>query len=689
MPKNRNRRDVLTMLCRADVAVEAAAEGQPAKRPTFSMTAYTGGALNVSMWSAPVVLDLSGIKAKARIPILLDHDRGRIVGQASTVEVTSNRIKLAGTITGDNDAANEVVSQARNGFEWEASVGVRASRVEEVAAGAKVVVNGKTFTGPLEVVRAGTLYEVSFVAAGADENSAVKIAASRGNVMDKEFVEWLEAYGFDPSVVEGDPKQRGVLEAAFASSGRKEDLQTGETADPINDVIAEARRIQDIADITARYIDENPARLPEIEAAASKARSDKTITRDAYELSLIRARRPAPEKNTRTGGVRPEHTADVLEAALCLAGGLRNIDKKFPVQTLEAADKAFGRRLGVEQLLVICARANGFDGHRVNDGNMREVLARSSGVVQASGGGVSTIGIGSTLSSPGILSNVANKFLEQGFLHVDQAWRSIASIRPVRDFKTVRTFRLTMNAKHMKVPPGGELKHAEAGELSYSNKADTYGIMFGLGREDIINDDLGALTTVPQELGVGSGEALNERVWTVFLDNAVFFTSGRGNYSSGGGTALSAASLADAETLFMSQTKPNGAPLGVMPSVLLVPTALDVTARTLMASEKLFYTGDTNAIFGDVNIYRGKFKPVSTPYLSNSSFTGYSSTAWYLLADPMVLPVLEVALLNGRDVPIIETSEADFNTLGIQMRAYHDFGVALQEYRGGVKMAGA
>ncbi|HEX6985677.1 MAG TPA: hypothetical protein VF170_09880, partial [Planctomycetaceae bacterium] len=68
--------------------------------------------------------------------------------------------------------------------------------------------------------------------------------------------------------------------------------------------------------------------------------------------------------------------------------------------------------------------------------------------------------------------------------------------------------------------------------------------------------------------------------------------------------------------------------------------------------------------------------------------TGYSALAWYLLADPSDMPVIEVAFLNGRDTPIVESADADFNTLGVQFRGYHDFGVSLQEYRGGVRMKG-
>ena len=74
--------------------------------------------------------------------------------------------------------------------------------------------------------------------------------------------------------------------------------------------------------------------------------------------------------------------------------------------------------------------------------------------------------------------------------------------------------------------------------------------------------------------------------------------------------------------------------------------------------------------------------------LHNAAYTGNSSKAWYLLADPNDLPVIEVAFLNGQESPTIETADADFNVLGVQMRGYHDFGVALQDPRGGVKAKG-
>jgi hypothetical protein len=75
-------------------------------------------------------------------------------------------------------------------------------------------------------------------------------------------------------------------------------------------------------------------------------------------------------------------------------------------------------------------------------------------------------------------------------------------------------------------------------------------------------------------------------------------------------------------------------------------------------------------------------------YLGNSKYAGFSTKAWYLLAEPTDLPVIEVAFLNGQEAPTIETADADFNVLGVQMRGFHDFGCKLQDPRGGVKAKG-
>lgn len=121
--------------------------------------------------------------------------------------------------------------------------------------------------------------------------------------------------------------------------------------------------------------------------------------------------------------------------------------------------------------------------------------------------------------------------------------------------------------------------------------------------------------------------------------------------------------------------------------VALVPTALSAMATQLQKSLEI-RDNTSGAKYPIANPHQGKFRAEVSRYLANSSYTGYSAKAWYLLADPNDLPVIEVAFLNGQESPTIESAEADFNVLGVQLRGYHDFGVNLQETRGGVKVKG-
>jgi hypothetical protein len=88
------------------------------------------------------------------------------------------------------------------------------------------------------------------------------------------------------------------------------------------------------------------------------------------------------------------------------------------------------------------------------------------------------------------------------------------------------------------------------------------------------------------------------------------------------------------------------------------------------------------------NPHAGKFTVQRSSYLSNAAIAGNSVLAWYLLADPNDLAVIETVFLNGIEMPTVESADADFDTLGIQMRGYFDFGVTKQEFRGGVKILG-
>lgn len=650
----------------------AAGEG---KLPTFKMVAYTGGVMNLSGFYSPVIVDLSGVKASnASIAILRDHDPGRVVGHTSKVEI-GKQIDVEGTVSGAGADAQEVAQASKNGFPWQASIGASPDRIEILAEGKTAVVNGIAVTGPLNIVRASTLYEVSFVAIGADTNTSASVAANFSKENGMNFTEWLKAKGWEEATLSDE--QRKVLKASFdaeqlqasggvSANGSAKPVNAGndgaaEGEDPAQAVIKATRAAVAQENKRLAKVQKLCAGHPDIAAKAIEEGWDETKT----ELEVLRASRPqAPGAIVRSS----ESTPAILTAAACLAGRMDRVslEKQFDAKTLEAADRRFGNRIGLQELILEAAWANGYASPTMRH-DMRGALKAAF----------------STHSLTTILTSVANKFLLDGFNFVEQSWRQIASIRPVNDFKTVTSYRMNADATFQEIGAGGELKHGSLSQESYTNQAKTYGRMMGISREDITNDDLGALTAVPQKLGRGGALGFNTVFWAKWLADTAFFKTddSNKNYISGSTTNLSVAGLDAAVQKFMAQVDGESNKLGATPRILLVPPTLDVTAATLMKSAEI-RDNTANSKTPTINPFTGRFMQVTSLYLTNA-------TAWYLLADPRDISAIEVVFLNGRDQPTIETAEADFDQLGIQMRGYFDFGVALQDPRAGVKSKGA
>lgn len=628
----------LTLTGTAEItAIAAGAGGADAEKalPRFKMLAYTGGAMRVAGWRHPVVLDLAGLSVPSQNrPIRFAHDPAAGVGHTDAIKVEGGQLVATGVISRDTATAREVVASSRNGFPWQASVGASVEEFEFIRESQKAIVNGQEFAGPVNVVRKATLGEISFVDLGADGRTSASIAAHGG-------------VGGGGGLTGGDADP---APGAGAAALRAEAL-------------AETSRIAAVRKICAgKHLD--------IEAQAIRDGWDATRT----ELEVLRASRPkAPAIHAPDTSI----TGEVLEAACFQSAKLEGLDRVCSTQALEVASKRFQSGLGLQELLIEAAIANGYTGRTFRDS--RRVLEAAFG--RGIEAGMTIIDVG------GILSNVANKFLLEGFFSVERVWRSICAVRNVSDFKTVTSYRLVGKDQYEQVAPGGELKHGTLGEETYSNKADTYGLMLAIDRRDIINDDLGAITTVPRKLGRGSGLKINDVFWTAFMNNAAFFAVGNKNFISGADTALGIDGLTRGEVTFMDLVDSDGKPTGVMPSILLVPTALSAVGTQLYKSVEMRDT-TANTKFPVANPHQGKFRIEVSRYLSNALYTGNSAKAWYLLADPSDLPVIEMAFLNGQEAPTIETSDADFSQLGVRMRGYHDFGVALQDPRGGVKSKG-
>ena len=62
--------------------------------------------------------------------------------------------------------------------------------------------------------------------------------------------------------------------------------------------------------------------------------------------------------------------------------------------------------------------------------------------------------------------------------------------------------------------------------------------------------------------------------------------------------------------------------------------------------------------------------------------------AWYLFADPNIAPVIEVAFLDGNDVPFLD-QQTGFTVDGTQYKVRLDYGVNEIDYRGAYGCVGS
>lgn len=674
----------------ADVELQAA-ESDDAPVPV-RILAYSGGIMNVP-GHGNVVIDLSDLELAASVTLLSDHENKRdaVLGPANA-EIRDGAVLVAGTLSRKSSAAREIIDLHADGVKWQASIGLdlASATKAKIREGQSVTVNGRTLTagrGGFTLIRGSKLRETTITALGCDHSTVVSIAASFQGDIEMKFEQWLKARGF----VDADlsDEQRTSLKAMYdAEQSTDENTElTASTGTSTSNVVietegdgvatlrasyaAETQRVADINRICASHecdqveIDGQKVTLS-AHAIANGWSADRT------ELHAMRAVRPsAPAGHVSDNAV----TDQVLASAVLMSGGygedetVEACGEKAVIQ----ARKSFRRGIGLQELLLMAASMAG-QSFRTFRGNEKAVLQAAF----------------STTSLPGILSNAANKFLLQGFNAVESTWREIASIKPVNDFKTITSYRLTGDMMYEKVGASGELKHGSVGEESYTNKADTYGKIFSLTRQDMRNDDLGALAAIRTKLGRGAALKINDVFWTVFLANSDFFKADNNNYFDGAATNLQSSSLTTAVTKLRKQVDADGKPLALRPAILLVTPEDEVTAEELYVSTNLNTGGSsTKDKVPNRNVHASKYRPVVSTYLSNSAYDGYSTTGWYLLVDPMDLSVIEVVFLDGQETPIVEEAEADFDTLGIQFRGYHDFGVSKQDYRGGVKSKGA
>ena len=680
-------------------------EASNGAKPKVIGVAYSGGKMNLPGWRHPVVVDLAGMEIPESVPLLTNHENktDSRIGLISAA-VRNNALEITGEIVSDSRDAADIIAQGKAGADWQLSIGADVKECELVKGSREV--NGQEVEGPFYHIKKSTLREVSVVAVGADAHTNMKVNAkfnlvnqegeAMNNKSETKSVSAVSAPNDavppekkpEPEQKPGNPANKpGEPEKKPDNAEQKPGQAAAEATPPAiqasaGDVAATAREAaQNAVKAERERISAIQAicdgEFPEIEREAiAGGWTPEVVTKKVLET--IRAERPAANVNISVK-TAPEggELRKTIEAAMCLRVGVsaEQLEKSYGAKTVEAGMAEMDMPL--KQLLIECMKLDGIPYSRGFD---NETIRAAF----------------SSVSLPGILSNVANKKLLQSYEAQPIIAMKLCSTGDLNDFKENDRFRLTDVGDLLPIAADGEIKDGGLIEESAKNQLDTYGKKFCLTRKMIINDDLGAFMKVPTAMGNRAARLIDQLFFSRLLSNPAqadgkaLFSTNHKNLLSGASSALSSDSLKKAIQLFLDQVDADGQPISVEPKYLLVPTALKHLAIELTQGATLIMSGTDNAVRPALNVLSDEnLQVISSPYLGNSAYEGSSQTGWYLFGDPKTVDTWEIGFLKGKRTPTVERGETDFNTLGLWFRVYFDLGVREQDHRGMVKANGA
>ncbi|ENC4009652.1 TPA: Clp protease ClpP [Escherichia coli] len=286
----------------------------------------------------------------------------------------------------------------------------------------------------------------------------------------------------------------------------------------------------------------------------------------------------------------------------------------------------------------------------------------------------------STSDFGNILLDVANKAILQGWEDAPETYEQWTRKGQLSDFKIAHRVGMGGFSALRQVREGAEYKYVTTGDKQATIALATYGELFSITRQAIINDDLNMLTDVPMKLGRAAKSTIADLVYAILTSNPKISTDNVSLFDKAKhanvleSAAMDVASLDKARQLMRVQ-KEGERHLNIRPAFVLVPTAMESVANQVIRSSSV-KGADINA--GIINPVKDFATVIAEPRLDDNS-----QTTFYLAASKGS-DTIEVAYLNGVDTPYIDQMEG-FSVDGVTTKVRIDAGVAPVDHRGLVK----
>lgn len=279
-----------------------------------------------------------------------------------------------------------------------------------------------------------------------------------------------------------------------------------------------------------------------------------------------------------------------------------------------------------------------------------------------------------TSDFPYLFGDVLDRQVLASYKAVDPVWKAFVRMSTVKDFKVAKRFAISGGDQHLdEVAEKGEYLASTRSETKYELSVKKYGRQFDISWETLINDDLGALKDTPQRFAMAAVRTEHRLVTNQYADDDGTHAAGNlydkatASEINGSTALLTIANLEAGLEAMTGWVDAGGEPIMNRAKFLVVPPALEMTARQILTSAVKQWTEGavgTPVPYPTTNVVSQMgLTLIIDPYLPIMDASN-GNTGWYLFADPKDIAALEFAHLTGHERPEICMKASDKVSIG-------------------------
>jgi len=285
-----------------------------------------------------------------------------------------------------------------------------------------------------------------------------------------------------------------------------------------------------------------------------------------------------------------------------------------------------------------------------------------------------------TSDFPLLFGDVLDRQVLAAYKATEPVWKAYTKLSTNKDFKDSYRFAITGGDGMLdRVAEKGEYLASDREETRYILAVLKYGRQYDISWETLINDDLGALKDTPERFAraaIRTEHTLVARSFANLTTAGAVHAVGGPLYSTNAAElnetagALTIGFLEQGLEAMAGRTDANGMPIQCRAKFLVVPPALELTARQILTSSEKRYTGGAAGTAWPTSNVLPQYglQLIVDPYLPAAATLNLSAasanTQWYLFADPRELAALEFAHLAGHERPEICMKASDKVSVG-------------------------